>query len=128
MKKKSLFRIRNNYQALLSGVITGIISLLAVICIIALILVKFDMPAAYVCYLWFIPSAVSGFISGGFSGRYVKSKGFLWGCLSASITGIISLSLLIFINSFNVSLFITALLPVFALTGAAGGILSANLK
>ena len=128
MKKKSIFRIRNNYQALISGVITGIISLLAVICIIALILVKFDIPTASVCYLWFIPSAVAGLISGGFSGRNVKSKGFLWGCLSATITGIISLTALILINSFDVSLFITALLPVFAVTGAAGGIISMNLK
>ena len=128
MKKKSLFRIRNNYQAVISGVIAGIFSMLAVICLLAVILVKFDIPSDFVRYLWFISALVSGLISGGFSGRYVKSKGFLWGCISAVITGITALVVLLLCNSFNISLFIFILLPVFALSGTAGGIISANLK
>ncbi len=128
MKKNSFFRIRNTWQAVLSGIIAGIFSVIAVVCLLAVVLVKFDIPFEYVKYLWIVPSVLAGLISGGITGKHVKSKGFLWGCASASVVSIISISLLLFVNSFSVDLITFLIIPVFALSGSVGGIVAANLK
>lgn len=128
MKKKNLFRIRNNYQAVISGVISGLITAAAIFCLIALILVKFDVPSDKVKYLLFIPACLSGLISGGITGKHVKSKGFLWGSISGLAVGVIATAVLILYNMLSVSFITYLLIPVFALSGSLGGIVSANLK
>lgn len=128
MKKKNLFRIRNNYQAVIFGVIIGIFTLIAILSLLAVILVKIDIPSENVKYLLFVPAVVSGLISGSVSGKHVKTKGFLWGSISGLSVGIITLAVLLIYNMFSVSVITYLLVPVFALTGSVGGIVSANLK
>lgn len=128
MKKKSFFRIRNTWQAVVSGIIAGVISVTVLICLLAAVLVKFDIPSEYVKYLWIVPAVLAGLISGGITGKNVKTKGFLWGCVSASAVSIINVAVLLFVNSFYIDPLTFLIIPVFALFGSIGGIISANLK
>lgn len=128
MKKKSFLRIRNTWQSVFGGIVIGLASVAVIICLLAVILVKFDIPTEYFKYLWFIPAVLSGLIAGAFTGKYVKSKSFLWGSLSAFAVGVICLLILLLVNSFAIDLITPLILPVFLLSGAIGGIVAANLK
>ncbi len=128
MKRKSFFRIRNTWQSVFAGVFIGLVSVAVIICLLGVVLVKFDIPTEYVKYLWFIPAVLSGLISGGFTGKYVKSKSFLWGSASAFAVSVICFMILLLVNSFAIDLVTPLILPVFSICGAIGGIVAANLK
>ena len=128
MKKKRLFRIRNNTQAIIAGIIVGIIAVITIVCMLSAILVNVDVPFEYVRYLWFAPAVLAGLVSGAVSGLYVKTKCFLRGGLSSLIVGILTILVLLFVNSFFIDLIIFLILPVFALCGSIGAIFTSNLK
>lgn len=128
MKKKKLLRIRNTRQAVIYGIFVGIAAVMAIVCLLAAVLVKFDIPAEYVKFLWFIPAAVAGILAGGITGKHVRANGFLWGSLSASVLSVICILVLLSINSFSVEWITFLIIPVFALCGSIGGIIAANMK
>ncbi len=128
MKKKRFFRIRNNTQAVTLGIITGIIAVISIVCVLSAILVNIDIPFEYVRYLLFVPSVLAGLVAGAATGLHVKTKSFLWGGLSSLIVGVISILVLLAVNSFCIEFIVLLILPVFALCGSIGAILTSNLK
>lgn len=128
MKKKSLFKIKKPWQAVVAGIVAGAISAGVILCVLAAILVNYDIPADYVRYLLAVPAVLSGLTAGVITGKYVKSRSFLWGSISSASAAIIMIFTLLIVNSFNVDLLTFVLIPIFVLTGSIGGIISSNLK
>ena len=128
MKKKSAFRIKKTWQAVIYGIIFALIVSSVVVCLLAGLLVKFDIPSEYVKFLWFVPAVLAGVISGGVTGKHVRAKGFLWGSVASLSAGCICLLILLFVNFFSIDIISYLILPVFAVAGSAGGIISSNLK
>ena len=71
---------------------------------------------------------MSGVATGLFTGRVTKSKAVIWASLSAGISAVILLLFLLIFNSFIVNPVIFIIFPLFIISGAVGGIVSANLR
>lgn len=110
------------------GAVISILLFVLLLCIFSYLIVKNDYPVEVYRYFWYIASAVAALTGGLASGRLCKSKGIIWGSLTAVIFGIVLISVLLAVNSFSVDFSIFLLLPVCIITGAAGGIISSNIK
>ncbi len=128
MKKKSIFKIKKPWQAVVAGIIAGVVSVGVILCVLAAVLVNYDIPAEYVRYLLAVPAVLSGIIAGAITGKNVKSRSFLWGSGSALAVSIMLLLILLIVNSFSIDWISFLLLPIFVFSGSVGGIVSSNLK
>ncbi len=128
MKRKNALRIKKTWQSITAGIVTGIIITVLIIMLLAGFLVKYDIPLNSVKFLLFIPAIISGFFAGAVTGKYVRSKGFLWGFVSSVSVAVVLLITLLLINSFSVNPIIILLIPVYAISGSIGGIITSNMK
>ena len=128
MKKKKIIKLNTPFQCLSAGVISGILSVIAVIAVFSTVIVNYDISFEMIKYCWIIVSVIAGFISGAVCGRFVKSKAILWGTLSSLIVLVFSFILILSFNGFVVSLFVLIMIPVFIISGASGGVIAANLR
>ena len=128
MKHKKAFRPENTFQSVLSGLITGVAVTVLSILLIAAVLVKYDIPTDMIKYLLFFPAVIGGLLSGFVAGRFVRSKGFLWGFVSALSVSFLFILTLTLINSFNISFLLFIFVPVYSVFGSIGGITAANLR
>lgn len=128
MSRKNRFRIRNIPQSIMAGVVIGIISLIISFCVLATIMTNYDISRSNLIYFYFLFSILSGVATGLFTGRVTKSKAVIWASLSAGISAVILLLFLLIFNSFIVNPVIFIIFPLFIISGAAGGIVSANLR
>ncbi len=121
LKKSQLFTISISVSA-------ALISTSVLLLIFADLMVKNDINFETVKYFWFAISAISGLISGLISGKLVKSKGIIWGSISSLIYVVTLLLIVAIVNNFNISALFFVLIPIAALFGALGGVISSNLR
>ncbi len=126
--RKNAFRIKKTWQGVVVGSFFGIAVTFACILLLASVLVRYDIPIASVKYLLFVPAVLSGLASGGITGKFVHSKGFLWGFAASLSVAVILVLVLLSVNSFNVNMLIFLLIPAYAVPGSVGGIIASNLK
>lgn len=127
MNKRVRRKNKSFIQPLIIGPVCGLAAAAAAAALAAFLLVKKDIDAADVKYLWLFISFFSGFISGFCTVRYIKNRCILWGAASAGITAVIIMLIICTVNSFKVAAFAFAVIPLQILGGAAGGVISGNL-
>lgn len=109
-------------------VIFGIIFTILLISILAIIMTKYDLNNsvinASVITICLIACMLSSFICA----KYCRTKGIVSGSLIAGILTVIFFISIMSINKFDVIPIIYITIPLNILAGAAGGILSSNLR
>lgn len=128
MKKKSLFKLKSTASCVAFGSVISFVFSVIILLILSAVLVNYDISKASVKYLWFIVAVIGGFAGGACCGKFVKSKGIIWGALSAVIVSLILIVIFYIFNTFNVSVFCFILMPIYAVFGALGGVISSNLR
>ncbi len=126
--KNKLIKSESKLIKIIVCFLCSIILKVILILISALIISKNDFSPEKIYIFWFIISAISSLISGFFAGKIFRNKGFLWGAVSGISGAAVLILILLFFSKFNFNLVLLLILPIELLLGAAGGIISSNLK
>lgn len=128
MKLKKLKKSGSIPMILIFGILFGLLTACVMILFSAFLMTKNDISPEFVRYFWVIIYFLCGTVSGLTAGRISKSKGFLWGFITALISALILIIFSAVILKFNIGIFAAILIPVCAVSGALSGIIAANLR
>lgn len=128
MKKKKLLKNNSPVSTVIISSVTGILLSLILMLFSALIMTKYDINKNLLIYFWISISVISGFFIGITAGKLSKSKGIIWGSLSALTVSVLNVLVLCIAVSFGASLTILSLIPAYTLPGAIGAVISSNFR
>lgn len=125
---KSKNRINPDLRRMIVGAITGITAFLVNSLLAAFILTKKDLSYPVVRYVVAAAAAFSAFLAGFAAKRKNHIKGFICG-LSGGIAVLIAVMLLLVsFNGIKMAGESLLLIPIVLFCGAAGGIISSNMR
>lgn len=127
MSKRKHGKLNPIVKTVLTGVFCGIVSAVVMLIISAFILVKNDINPLYVKYFWVVIFFIVGIVCGLSAGRVAKSKGFLWGLITALADAVLLFTVCVIMTDFSINMMAVILIPVCALSGMFSGIISSNL-